>query len=233
MECNAKMLSNKIDEYFAGAITKSELGEWANRAYYDLLKGDYIEVDKIVIYPFVKAISTFHVKENDKDDCYPCSEEDVKAVQDILHGKKDFDFVVEVSLPVQTYSMFEKNQCFDEERRDIFSGLRDMLISYSEQGYSPDREMEMRIKSVMPLKHQDKVILGLLEEHILFFMRILFSEKPAGLEIQNHLKLYAQKSEQNIMMERLIRYLDCYIGSRNFQLLVAYKDGKPQITIDV
>ena len=229
MEYNAKELLEKIDNYFAGVISKTDLGEWANKAYYDLLKGGYIENEKIVIYPFVKVISTFHLKENDKDDIYPCTEENVKIIQDILHGKKNFDFTVEMSIPIQVYSMFKERDYFDEERREIFSKLRNILICYFEQGDVFSDEVAAQVEAVMCLKHQNKVVLDLLEEHILRFLKVLFKNSSGELGLQKNLKLYAQKPGQNIIAERLINYLDCYIGNRNFQLLITYTDGESSI----
>ena len=233
MEYNAKMLIEKIDDYFAGAISKNNLGEWASSAYYDLLKGGYVENEKIVIYPFIKIISTFHLRENDKDDFYPCTEENVKMIQEILHGKMNFDFAVEMSFPVQTYSMFKERHYFDAERREIFSKLRNMLVCYFEQGDVLSDEISTQIESVMCIKHQDKVVFDLLEEYVLRFLNVLFKNSSADLGLQKNMKLYAQKSEQNIIAERLISYLDCYIGNRNFQLLVAYKDGESNIFLAV
>lgn len=233
MEYNAKKLLKKIDDYFAGVISKADLGEWANSAYYDLLKGGYVENEKIVIYPFIKVISTFHLKENDKDDIYPCTEENVKMIQDILHGKKNFDFAVEMSIPIQIYSMFKEEHYFDEERREIFLKLRNMLVCYFEKGDVSGDEIAAQIESVMCLNHQDKVVLDLLEEDVIGFLKVLFQNSSAELGLQKNLKLYAQKPERNIIAERLISYLDCYIGNRNFQLLIAYKDGKSDIFIAV
>lgn len=229
MEYNAKKLLKKIDDYFAGAISRAALGEWANRAYYDLLKGGYIENEKIVIYPFIKVISTFHLRENDKDDIYPCTEENVKIIQDILHGKRNFDFAVEISIPIQTYSMFKENHYFDEERREIYSKLRDVLVCYFEQKYAISDEMAKQVEAVMCLKHRDEVVLDLLEEYILRFLKVLFKNNFTELGLQKSLKLYAKKSKQNIIADRLISYLDCYIGNRNFQLLITFKDGKSNL----
>ena len=225
MEYNAKELLEKIDNYFAGEISKTDLGEWANKAYYDLLKGGYVENEKIVIYPFVKVISTFHLKENDKDDIYPCTEENVKMIQDILHGKKNFDFTVEMSIPI----MFKERDYFDEERRETFSKLRNILKCYFEQGDVFSDEVAVQVEAVMCLKHKNKVVLDLLEEHILRFLKVLFKNSSGELGLQKNLKLYAQKPGQNIIAERLINYLDCYIGNRNFQLLITYTDGESSI----
>lgn len=233
MEYNAIKLLQRIDDYFTGAISKTDLAGWANRAYYDLLKGGYIENKKIVIYPFVKAISTFDVKENDEDDIYPCTEENVRVIQKILHGKKNYDFAVEVSVPVQTYSMFKDKKFFDKGKREIFLKLRNMMAVYFEQEYVYSDEMDALIERVICLKHRHEIVLDFLEEYICRFLIVLFKNSSAELGIQKNMRLYAQKSEQNIVEKRLINYLDCYIGNRNFQLFIAYREGTSNIIIDV
>lgn len=233
MEYNAKKLKTKIDDYFAGAISKTDLGEWANNAYYDLLKGGYIEKEKISIYPFIKVISTFHLAENDEEDIYPCTEENVRIIQDILHGKKSFDFAVELSIPNQTYSMFKEKKYFDREKREIFVKLRNMLIRYFEQRDVPNDEMGAQIELAMCLEHQDKVIMDMLEEYIIRFLKNLFAGNFTELGLQKNLKLYAQKSVQNIIEERLMSYLDCYLGYRSFQLLIAFENGEQNVLIVV
>ncbi len=39
MECDAKILLQRVDDYFTGTISKTDLGKWASKAYYDILKG--------------------------------------------------------------------------------------------------------------------------------------------------------------------------------------------------
>lgn len=233
MEYNAKKLLKKVEGYFTGEISKTELGRWANFAYYDLLKGSYIENEKIVIYPFLKVISTFHRMENDQEDVYPCTEEDVKMIRDILHGNKDFDFSVEMSIPIQVYSMFEEKHIFNKERLELFVKLRNILFLFFEQNNILSNEMIAQIESIISLKLQNKTVKDLLEEYIQRFLRVLFEDYSMEMALQKNLKLYALKSEQNIIVERLMSYLECYTGNRNFEVLVSYKEGESSIVINV
>lgn len=233
MEYNTKKLMEKIDRYFEGELSKDDLGRWAKRAYYDLLKGGYVENEKIVVYPFVKIISTFHLIENEKDDIYPCAEENIKMIQDILHGRRDFDFSVEMSIPIQVFSMFNERCYFDKERREIFLKLRNMLVCYFDQDHVFSNEMLVQIEEVMCLKHRDKVVLDTLEKYIFSFLRYFFKNCSNELGLKKNLKLYAQKSEHNIIAEKLISYLDCYVGKRNFEMFISYVDGKSNSIIVV
>ena len=50
MEYDVNELKIKVDEYFLGRLTKENLGKWAEKAYYELLKGGYVEKKKVVLY---------------------------------------------------------------------------------------------------------------------------------------------------------------------------------------
>ena len=48
-------------------MSKKDIGKWAENAYYDLLKGSYVETSKIVLYPFLKTLSRIHIDNNETD----------------------------------------------------------------------------------------------------------------------------------------------------------------------
>lgn len=219
----------KINDYFVGAISKTDLGAWANRAYYDLLRGGYIEVEKIIIYPFVKVISTFHLQENDKDDFHPCTEEKVKLIRDILSGKKNFEFAVVMSIPPQMYSAINEKYPYYKEKQKYLKKLCESTGCDSEkiQMFSDETEL------VMCSKNKNKIIPDLLEEHMLRYIKIFAKRDMNELELHKEMKLYAQKTEKNTFLERFGNYLECYIGNKNFQLYITYENGETDIFIDV
>lgn len=88
MEFGLFEFSDQLNKYFRGELTKNELGMWGEKAFYDLLKGGYIENKKIVLYPFLKTVSKFHIEENDAEDIYPSTEDDLKYIQAIFDGGK-------------------------------------------------------------------------------------------------------------------------------------------------
>mgnify|MGYP001041126075 CR=1 FL=1 len=84
---NAKNLELKLNQYFKGELLKEEMGIWSMKAYYALMKGEYIQLEKLQVYHFLKTISTFHVIPNDITEEYPCTEKKVKDILEILKGK--------------------------------------------------------------------------------------------------------------------------------------------------
>lgn len=63
---------------------------------YELMKGEYIQLEKLQVYHFLKTISTFHVIPNDISEEYPCTEKEVQEILEIklimkrLENKFDF-----------------------------------------------------------------------------------------------------------------------------------------------
>lgn len=225
MKFDVDELQKKLDGYFTGKITKMELGEWANKAYYDLLKGSYIEIEKVIIYPFLKILSTLHLAPDERNDVYPCTEESAKRIQDIINGNIDFDFDIEMSIPIQVYNMFKERSYYDKKRREIFVELRSAIASFFEQGCLFDNDIRTKLEPVMSLNCQEQTIQGVLEKRIVSLVRILFANNSITEKEKESFKLYAQKSGENLIAERLLNYLDSYIGNNNFHLLVSYKKG--------
>ncbi len=77
MEFNCNELKNKVSSYCSHKLSKQELGRWASEAYYDLLRGGYLETEKVTLYSFLKVLSQIHIPCCEKDDIYPSEENDV------------------------------------------------------------------------------------------------------------------------------------------------------------
>ena len=227
MEFDAEVLEEKIECYFRGEISQKDLGRWASTAYYDILRGGYVENKKVVIYPFLKIISTFHVEENDKEDVFPCSEDDVEKVRDILKGTIDFDFDIEMSIPTKLFDMFKEKKCFDMRKREIFKELRSEITKCVKQKGIIRNEIIVELKKTMSTACPIRTIQDFLEKDIIKLLKMVYVDEFAEIcdKKTEYYKLYAQKSKDNLLLVRLIDYLDSYIGYKNFHLFVSFKKG--------
>lgn len=233
MKFDVHELQSKLDYYFTGKISKIELGQWANKAYYDVLKGGYIEIEKVTIYPLLKILSTFHVEADERNDVYPCTEEKVRKIKEIVDGKIDIDFDIEMSFPVQVYNMFKERPYYDKERREIFVKLRNIIACILEQGGMIDEEMVKQLEIIRYLNYQNQTVQGILEKHIFSIIRILLENSIINGKNKENYKLYAKKADKNTITKKMLDYLDGYIGNNNFHLLVSLKKGVPDIFIIV
>ena len=57
MDYNIFDIRSKLEQYYDGQLSREELGSWNSNAYYDLLRGGYVELSKIQLYPFIKKLS--------------------------------------------------------------------------------------------------------------------------------------------------------------------------------
>lgn len=46
-------------------------------------------------------------------------------------------------------------------------------------------------------------------------------------------KLYAKKTDEILIIKKILDYLDSYIGNRNFHLIVSFRKGVPDVLIIV
>lgn len=219
----------QVNGFFNRTVSRKELGEWAQRAYYDLLKGAYIEKEKIVLYPFLKTVSQFHIKEDDIRDVYPCTERDVKNVQNILLGKECCAFQVEMAIPVKVRTMFYENVYFNQEKFEMFKKLRNEMHIYDASKANRDAISYMR--SFLYEKNKNETVLDLLQENIVKLYKVLYDTQYLKVGINTQMKLYVQNSMNNLIYEKLQNYLDCYIGNRSFYVLVSYISGIPDLSL--
>lgn len=224
-------LKKHVDNYFCGTLSKTEFGEWTEKAYYDLLKGGYVEIKKIVLYPFLKKISHIHVTSNDIEDIYPCTEEEVLEIQSVLHGEKNFDFQIAMSIPLQVYNMFGEKTCFDIEKRNAFSALKDALLYYIQHEKDDNNKLFHCIRSCYAESPKMVTVPDILQDHIIKLCVCLFDTDSNELKQKTSLKLYPQETNHDYLIEKLIEHLNCYLGDRNFNMLVSYRNGMPDILL--
>lgn len=223
-------LRSRVDDYLRGTLSKTDLGKWAENAYYDLLKGGYIEIQKIVLYPFLKTLSSIHIPPDDAKDIYPCAEKDVIDIQRILHGQRVFDFHVETAIPPQVYTMFSEKQYFDTEKREKMCGLKRDILCYT-QNKTDDAQFSKYINLFPAVSKEAETILDILENYIARLCITLFDTDTHEVSRKNVSKLYPIKTEQDTLINKLVEYLDCYIGARNFNIVVFYRDGEPDMLL--
>lgn len=229
MEYDVQELREKIDNYFSGILSKEELGRWAGGAYLDLLRGGYVEIKKITLYPFLKTISTFHIEDNPLDDEYPCSKGDIREIQNVLHGEREFHFQVEMSIPLQVYNMFLGNPHYDLKKRERFAKIQNeifYLLQGKVENYSNIAEYLN-----MNLVKKNETVQDILEEHILKLCKVLFEVSSSGIKRKSGRKIYPQKTSSDYLTDMLNNYLECYQGKRNFNIVVSFQCGTPEILL--
>ncbi len=231
MKYEINELRERIDSYFLGTLSKDELGRWGEKAYYDLLKGGYIEKKKIILYPFLKTISQFYIKSDDIEDRYPCSEEDVKYISRILHGKEEFDFQIETAIPMQIYNFDIDKEYLNIVKQELFIELRNAITLWNEDEKKGEKKLCEQLKRLWDMPILNNTIQDILQDNIIRICKSIFDIKTSGVKQKKYMKLYAKGESQESLVIKLLEYLDCYIGNRNFNVLVSYKAGLPTLLL--
>ena len=228
MQINLKILKQKIDEYYNKTISKDDLGKWASKGYYALMKGEYIEIEKLEIYHFVRTISTFHIKPNDKKDEFPCSEEEVAKIRAILCGREDICYTVNIRIYQNLY-LEEKYIAKLEE----FKGLKEIIDIISLEEVLP-LQIDFLIKYGSHKPKEILTLVDLLEENIkdIIIENIDLDEKQ--LDLIQTVGIYAgggSKINRQNFLPSLNKLLDCVMGNIIFRISIIYKKGMPYLSI--
>ena len=170
-------------------------------------------------------MSKFHIEENDAEDIYPSTEDDLKYIQAILMGKSHFLF----RLPFQFHPIFFVNaHCgFGMLKSEDFSEVKcelDKLICEGKIKHSISKLAEI-IR--MPLS--ENTVLDTLQGYIVQFSRELFND--GDFITKPPLRLYARKESAELGLVKLKDMIECYIGDKNFIVTVIYKKGTPKLSV--
>lgn len=230
MEFDYKELREKINLYFCGNISKKELGEWSKTAYYDILKGNYIVLDKIKIYPFVKKISTFHIENNDIKDEFCCLDEEVRDIQKVLNGEENNSYIINMRIPYSIYRMFPENKFLNEGKRSQYVELKNILYKLLENNNLSKSDINKLIKvSKLQIKKVE-TIQDLLELYINSFFKNNIEFEGNDLKMYQRYGIYnKERYSKKDIIQKLIDYINFYIGDKDFSICVSFINGKPQI----
>lgn len=227
MLINSKQLEQKIEQYCNKAITKDELGLWSIQAYYELMKGEYIEIDKLQIYHFLRTISTFHQKPNDIADEYPCTKEEVINIKEILCGKKDIYYTFNIKIFKNIY----QNEIY-RNRWIKFEKLKNHIDEISLGKITPSIINEW-IEYINQNVDEIQTLIDLLECHIKGIICENLDTEEKIIDFRQSVGIYA--GGININKENFIpnlkKLLACIMGNTFFRVSVVYKKGIPYLSL--
>lgn len=229
MQINLKILKQRIDEYYNKTISKDDLGKWASKGYYALMKGEYIEIEKLEIYHFVRTISTFHIKPNDKKDEFPCSEEEVAKIRAILCGREDICYTFNIRIYQNLYLEGNYAVKLKEFRslKEIINSVSLEQVSSSQINFLIDYGYNYEPPKVLTL-------IDLLEQNIKDIIIENIDSEEKELDFIQTVGIYAgggSKINQQNFLPSLNKLLDCVMGNIFFRITITYKKGTPYLSI--
>lgn len=219
-------LKNKIIMYLNKEITLYELGKICENVYYDIIKGEYIYLNKLLIYPLLKTLYRINIDKNDITDEFPCNESEILNIYDILAGNKKYSYLISIGFPkniskniLEEYN--EKASLYECLKRIFLRYLEDHLLNYD--GYLLIQKL-----SLYELK-TEYTIFDILDNYIITFIKNIVVESN-NIEIMGKLSLYSkQRITQDYMIKRIICCIDCYIGKSNIDAQIIFDSGQPRL----
>lgn len=223
-------LKTKIEMYFNKEITLQELGHYCENAYYDIIKGEYLCINSLMIYPLIKKLDRLNVEPNDIKDEWPSSPSEINTVYEVLAGKRNAVFAIKIGLPTHISRLYTKDY---NNKKEQYCQLKTILSDYLSTGVIADNSASM-IESIstFAIKRSD-TILDIIENHILAYI-LTISVDESQLRLMNPLGIYCEKRESmedsvRETIEKVVRCIDCYIGDKNVDLQISYTDGIPKL----
>ncbi len=223
MEYDVKELKQKLSAYLDGSLSKNEFGKWAEKAYYDLLTGGYIELEKLVIYPFLKILSRLNLEVNERADIFPCSEEDIGHIWNVLNDNTTFDFHVEMTIPESIY-----HKHFNSEAKAPFVTLNRLMDETGDKVVESEL-FKSNIQEVMMLPMHDNTLLGNIQQKIKHLCKSII-DMDTYLSA-NCLKLYPLEKKSSLLLENLKNCVECFVGVKSFGVLISYRDNEASVDI--
>ena len=230
MESNLTILNNKIKDYLLEHISKTEFADWAEDIYIDIIKGGFLEINKLILYPFVKTFSNISVAENDIEDVFPCSLKDVKEIQKIVQGDLDTTFYIKVRIPVNMISFYNIGLYFDVDKIELVSKLKEQLLLFIDYQEISVIDSDL-LKRIINTFNNNGTLIGLLENDIIDLIDSIFCIDNDVISIRNTMALYSKLSGHNTLLNHLLLYLDCYLGNESFFVLISLKKGLPKLKL--
>jgi len=217
----------QLNDYFNGKQTKEELGSWAKREYYKILTGDCCIIEMLAVYKYLKIISSFHLEVNDIKDEYPCSEDNVHDIKEIISGNKSDVLFGDIKIQRVFYKKYST-----EDKLEGFEKLKDIMLRIRAQKSLNLKEQD-HLKKIMEFKTDDVItIIDLIELNIINALKKL-NAKQSNLMFNQDFSLYRghEVETEKIICDDLIRLLNCALGKSSLKVCISFQFGNAMVLI--
>ncbi len=225
MEYDTSIVRDIIRKYATGRISRRELGTWAFSAYEDLLKGGYLALKKLAVYPFLKTLSSFCVEAHEIADQYPAAREEVDRAYDILSGRKSSCFTVEIAASNRFFTM-------PAEQYSRMNELYEYVL-HLEGGINEQTGAKNPGPKAVNLRRGDepKTIYDLIEWTAFELFDASFDIQEGVYRRKASLRLYSPASQEFVPLKRLTQCFDTLRNNADFCFLIRFNKGVPDISL--
>ncbi|WP_314065392.1 hypothetical protein [uncultured Vagococcus sp.] len=215
------MMKNMLTLFFENKINRHELGKWAKVEYFKILQGDYIILDKLVLYKFFKILSQSNISENDITDEYPTSIDEIKQINQIINGEQDISFIGMLRIN-------EKNK----EEFVIFPELKEIITEWITLGYLSNKHEQLLNDWAETTNSEVITIFDLL----ISYVNSMINKQTSNAQTEkiNHpFGLYLKKEDKDtlVIKKNMEIVLKCLAGELPINVNIFFQKGIPKITL--
>lgn len=207
------MLVKMLQDYKQNKITQDGLIKWAGSLLHTYLKkGEFLEIDSFVIYPFISALSSID------DPWERIHNDEIDDYLQILEGNKKMKYTCYLKIPVE----FQKQP---------ISTILCILNNYRKTEKMSDGDFEI----LEDLIHdKDNLEATSFADLIYCDMVDLLCELPIDSHSESQYKsLYLGSTDikANDVVGKLVKLIECYTGEKEFRVSLVYQSGVRSINI--
>lgn len=227
------LLKEMLNKYFDKRIKKEELGIWAEKIYYTLVKGDYIIVENLMIYHFIRTLSRCHIIPDNSKEEYPCSEEEIISIYKVLNGDINKRLTFKTKLPMVIFENFCQRYNINKIYISKFYKMKNYIIQCN-NGQNLSTE---KINEIMSLSINDNsetvTLVDLLEAHLAGILQENINFDDDVFNYEKNVGIYAVRNRNNKTeaISSLLRILNCITGDNEFRISVTYIKGTPNLCL--
>ena len=112
-------LKEAYSDFYNEELDEEEFRKYINKLYFDILRGGFVETDKLVIYPLLKMMFKLFDEDFNKSDV----RDEKDYIYDIFKGRKDVYFNVMITLPEELFERDPDDLMFDYQKRLLMDDL--------------------------------------------------------------------------------------------------------------
>ncbi len=207
MKYSYNELKKITEKYLSGNAEIDELKAWGKGAYYEFLMHDFLLIDKIYTYYFIKIFSE--------------EPEEINNALKIITGDEDYFFRYKLNIPRANKRMTEY-----ENRKKFYKNLYDLILEHISG-------RDIYIEKIEFGKRDIATIWDMLEFKITHMVNDSIYEGNI-LGVGYSIEMFPEKTEcysSNDLYSAILAYIECLLGRRGIIIEVSYFRGNADLNI--
>lgn len=195
-------------------VSSTETRQWATQAYITLMRGAYLNADRLATYPFLKRLSEYGLDTNDADDFFP-DDSDFEYMTSVLNGSASFDFQVDIGIPRKMCVCFSEHTEIDKQQFMT-------LYEKAENAYQALVQDTPLAELWELFKNEEITLTAFLPFQLMYRVKALVHQAQKQSVPNNNFarqySLYASASKSLLPETQAIAYLETLLGYRNLRV---------------